>query len=672
MLIVAWSIYFIITVYLRSYHVGYVFYFIGFLSLALEYLFDFLGVKYDPYVLYFAGLVLGSLKLKDKVWTVLISLFYISLATLFIYQIDIKQEMLTALSILPLFLLTINLPTPKERFYLSVYLTTLIFLNFVSILIFQILNLLFPVYLIIDTISKFIQKKEEELENFRIKLRKNIEVEIQKEIETLEIKLQTAYKKLKEIFKLNSYTIREISIEEIAERVVKGLVDLGYTGVVVEMKKYAVLKKDGFFPNLKTYINEVFPSIENVTDAEDRRVVIIPLYVENEKLGVLAVYSKNEIGNEEIDYLITYAKSIATSIAKIDYFTQLIRLRDLIYTAVSSINIPLVVTNTAMTVEMANNAFLKFVKRDDVAHQNIIELLPILKKLNQPIQDIIHNKTSIQQTIEIPEGKGEKFLEIRVYPVISDEKVESLMFIIEDITEKIQMERQILHSEKLAVIGRLTAGISHEIKNPLAIISQAAFSLKRKISKSCDKEQVVNMNELIERIEKSTDRAKDIIDRLLNFSKPYYNKIENVNIKEVLKEAVKLAMFQTKKSDIKIHQYIKDGYIKGDKNSLIQLFINIIINSIEAISSSGEITIRANTNRKNGVVKVVIKDTGPGIPAELLDKIFEPFFTTKEKGTGLGLAVSYRIVKDHDGEIFVKSNDGQGTEFTVIFPMIEV
>lgn len=673
MLAVAWFFYLTITVYLKVFQPRYLFYFLAVISLLVGYTIQYKGLEYNPYILYFACLFFASINKDRKVEIPTAFVFYIFILFIYLYHYhsSIWQEILTAASILPLFYLTVFQFKDKERFYSTIYLICLILTNFFSNIAFEILNILAPVYMTVDAIQKVLNKRDKEIERFKINLKKNIETEIQREMERLEVKLQIAYKKLKEIFKLNSYTMKEISIDEIAARVVKGLADLGYTGAVLEIRKSSVLKKEGFFPNFRNYAEEVFNSVENVTEAEENKILIIPLDAEGERLGTLAVYSKNEIGNEEIDYLITYAKSIATSIAKIDYFTQLIKLRDLIYTAVDSINIPMVVTNTDLNIEITNTAFIKLINNDNITHQNIMELFPVLKKLSQHIKDVAENRTSMHQTINLLEGTTEKFFEIRVYPVISEEKVESLVFIIEDITEKIQMEKQILHSEKLAVIGRLTAGISHEIKNPLAIISQAAFSLKRKIVKNCEKEQIPNMNELIERIEKSTDRAKDIIDRLLNFSKPYYNKSEKINIRDVLKEAVKLAILQTERDDIKIHSYIEDAYVSGDKNSLIQVFINMIINSIEAIPSTGKITIKARPNKEKGTVKITIKDTGHGIPSEIIDKIFEPFFTTKEKGTGLGLAVSYKIVRDHGGEIFVKSEEGHGAEFTIILPMAE-
>ncbi|MCX7738004.1 MAG: ATP-binding protein [Hydrogenothermaceae bacterium] len=607
--------------------------------------------------------------IQDKKFIKLCLLIFYTLLTVSILYLheNTVQKVITSLSTVPLLYLAIKQSFLLPNIYIFTYCIVLMGASLLEIALFELLSLAIPVYILMNSINSIIHKKEEELENFKLKVRKSIESEIEREIEKLDIKLQLIQRKLKEIFKLNTYTIKEITIDEMADRVVKGLSDLGYTGSVLEIQKYEIVKKEGFFPNLKNYL-DLFPNIETVTELENKRLFIIPIFVEDERLGTLSVYSKSEVTKEEAEYLITYAMSIGTSIAKIDYFMQIIKLRELIYAAIESINIPLVITDANLNIEIANRAFLKFVGRESVKRENILNLNPELTTLKRNINNA---KIPIEEIITITRNRKEYIYDVRVYPVLSENKPESMVFIIEDITERKEMEKQILHSEKLAVIGRLTASISHEIKNPLAIISQSAFSLKRKIIRSCDKEHQDSLVEVLERIERSTNRAKDIIDRLLNFSKPYYSKIESVNLKEVLQEAINLSILQTQKNNVNVSSHLKDIQIKGDRNSLIQLFINIIVNGIEAINSTGKVTIRMHEDKKSKVAKVSIRDTGSGIPQDLLDKIFEPFFTTKDKGTGLGLAVSYRIVKEHRGEISVVSKEGKGTEFIVKLPLLE-
>lgn len=137
----------------------------------------------------------------------------------------------------------------------------------------------------------------------------------------------------------------------------------------------------------------------------------------------------------------------------------------------------------------------------------------------------------------------------------------------------------------------------------------------------------------------------------------------------MIEEAIKLSFLQAKRSDISISKRLSNAYIKGDRNALIQLFINILINAIESIEDKGSISIKAYKDKSKGLAVIKIRDTGVGIPSQYLDKIFEPFFTTKESGTGLGLAVVYRIVESHGGKIYVESEEGKGTEFTVELPL---
>lgn len=669
MLLVPWFTYFAVLLYLKNLRRENLYYLLPVLSLCLYYTLPYFNTAYNPYPVYFAGIVLANIQDRKPLIKLYLLIFYTLLTVVSILYLheNTVQKVITSLSTAPLLYLTLKQSFLLPNVYIFTYCIILMAASLLERDLFELLSLAIPVYALIDSINSAIHKKEEELENFKLKVRKSLESEVEREIEKLDIKLQLIQRKLKEIFKLNTYTIKEITIDEMADRVVKGLSDLGYTGSVLEIQKYEIIKKEGFFPNLKNYL-DLFPNVETVTEFEHKRLLIIPIFVEDERLGTLSVYSKSEMSKEEAEYLITYAMSIGTSIAKIDYFMQIIKLRELIYTAIESINIPLVITDTNLNIEIANRAFLKFVGRELVKRENILNLNPELTTLKGNI-DI--TKTPIEKIITITRNRKEYIYDVRVYPVLSENKAESMVFIIEDITERKEMEKQILHSEKLAVIGRLTASISHEIKNPLAIISQSAFSLKRKIIRNCSKGYQDSLVEVLERIERSTNRAKDIIDRLLNFSKPYYSKIESVNLKEVLQEAINLSILQTQKSNVKVSSYLKDIHIKGDRNSLIQLFINIVVNGIEAINSTGKVTIKMSEDKKSNVAKVSIRDTGSGIPQDILDKIFEPFFTTKDKGTGLGLAVSYRIVKEHRGEISVVSEEGKGTEFIVKLPLLE-
>ncbi|WP_297889103.1 ATP-binding protein [Sulfurihydrogenibium sp.] len=513
-------------------------------------------------------------------------------------------------------------------------------------------------------IVKYIEKIEEEKEVFKLNLAKTIDSEIKREYEKLELKLQTAYKKLKELFKLNSYIVKEISLDNMAEKVVEGLVNLGYSGSFIILNNGEIQKKEGFFPNYKIYINT---QISTVSVFEDNKVVLIPLIGENENMGMIGIYSSTPLTHEEIEFLMTYANTISTSIAKTNFLLEKIKLRDLVQKTIESIDIGIIVLNQKFEIELINNSAKNMLKKEDESG-DVFDTIRIFKDLEEDLKSIINHRKSFDIKLTVSENP-KKVWEIKAFPIVGqNNNVENIVLILEDITKKEEMENQILQSEKLAVIGRLVAGISHEVRNPLAIINQSAYSLKRKILKLL-KDNSAEYLEIIGRIERNVARANDIVERLLNFTKPYYSKVETVNIKEVIEESINLASLQAKRSNVNISKKLKDAYIKGDKNSLVQLFINLFINAIEAIEDSGNVDVKVLVNKKEKKVIIKVKDNGIGIPSQHLDKIFEPFFTTKEKGTGLGLSVSYRIVESHGGKIYVSSEEGKGTEFTIEFPL---
>ncbi len=237
---------------------------------------------------------------------------------------------------------------------------------------------------------------------------------------------------------------------------------------------------------------------------------------------------------------------------------------------------------------------------------------------------------------------------------------------IEKYEENLQRETQLQigQSEKLASIGRLAAGIAHEINNPLTSILNFAHLLRQK--KTNDKEDLNDLNIIID----ETNRVRKIVRELLDFARQSPAHEEDVNINQVLKQLIELIRKQKEFRRIRfIEKYDdKQQLFMADKNQIQQVFLNLILNSAESITGEG--TITAATHHLNDKFSITITDTGYGIKPHDLEKIFDPFFTTKPTGTGtgLGLSVSYGIVKQFGGEISCESKEGEGTNFTVTFP----
>ncbi len=236
-----------------------------------------------------------------------------------------------------------------------------------------------------------------------------------------------------------------------------------------------------------------------------------------------------------------------------------------------------------------------------------------------------------------------------------------------DLSSQRILEQQLLQSEKLASLGVMAGGIAHEIRNPLAICSSAAqFLMDEDIT-------VGHRRDCAAKIHDNINKASEIIENLLNFSRmvPGYDK-EPLALAELLREVLILVANQAKVKRVKIKSAIsaENCRVNGNAGLLQQLFINLLLNAIKAMPNGGLLQVKLDLIGSELVV--VVKDTGCGISESHLDKIFDPFFTTAPvgEGTGLGLTLCYSIVEQHHGTISVQSSVGQGSQFTIGFPVV--
>lgn len=256
---------------------------------------------------------------------------------------------------------------------------------------------------------------------------------------------------------------------------------------------------------------------------------------------------------------------------------------------------------------------------------------------------------------------------LSITPIYFGDKKIGYMGIESDMSEQKNLEQQIIQTEKLATIGQLAAGIAHEIGTPLNIISgNAEFVLLDM------KETDAGYREL-ETIIDQTKRMSVLMRQLLDFARPKVLSLQSTDVNKVLNEVLSFVQLQFKKQNIGIVTELGDGLpgVYGDPALLYQVFLNIIMNAFQAMSRDGSLAIRTRAFQAGKVEKLEIKisDSGEGIRPENLERIFNPFFTTKQpgKGTGLGLAVTRRIVQEHNGDIEIKSAPGKGTTVTITF-----
>jgi two-component system NtrC family sensor kinase len=242
----------------------------------------------------------------------------------------------------------------------------------------------------------------------------------------------------------------------------------------------------------------------------------------------------------------------------------------------------------------------------------------------------------------------------------------------EDVTARVEAIHAIGRAEKLAAVGRLAAGVVHEINNPLATIAACAEALEQRVTEGVfgDDVAVEDLNEYLGLIKSEAFRCKSITNGLLDFSRMRTVDRRPLNVSETLESSANLLSHQKRGVGIDINVDIHEQLqmVHADGGQIQQAIIALGANAIDAMPNGGTLTLRA-FNQANSVV-VEIEDTGVGISPENLSKIFEPFFTTKEvgRGTGLGLAVCYGIVTDHNGRLSVRSTAGTGTTFTILLP----
>ncbi|HYR42110.1 MAG TPA: ATP-binding protein [Terriglobia bacterium] len=240
------------------------------------------------------------------------------------------------------------------------------------------------------------------------------------------------------------------------------------------------------------------------------------------------------------------------------------------------------------------------------------------------------------------------------------------LIIIDNITDRIRLEDQLIQNEKLTSIGLLAAGVAHEVNTPLAVISSYSQMLRKEISPEDSRYK------LLEKITKQTFRASEIVNNLLNFSRTNATEFAEMDIHQVITDTLSLLEHQFKGARIRMERELRAEYpiAFGNAGKLQQVFLNLFVNARDAMPEGGE--LRVLTDNVDSKIEIIVQDTGIGISRENIKKIYDPFFTTKTagKGTGLGLSVSYGIVREHGGNISVDSKPGAGTSFKLELPLV--
>jgi signal transduction histidine kinase len=241
-----------------------------------------------------------------------------------------------------------------------------------------------------------------------------------------------------------------------------------------------------------------------------------------------------------------------------------------------------------------------------------------------------------------------------------------------------ETQAQLVQAGKMAAIGELAAGVAHELNNPLGgILGYCQFALEKitkRPLKELTGEDISTYTQYLKDIEQQSQRCKAIIQSLLKFSRASLKQdFEPLDVNSILKETFAFVKHQLEKYKVRLEQVLSAALppVAGHASQLQQVFTNLILNAIQAMPHGGKLTVLTTISEDKKALEISFADTGEGVSPRHLSKIFEPFFTTKKvgQGTGLGLSVSYGIVKDHGGDIRVRSTEGEGSTFTVILPL---
>ncbi len=294
-----------------------------------------------------------------------------------------------------------------------------------------------------------------------------------------------------------------------------------------------------------------------------------------------------------------------------------------------------------------------------------------------PVELALHGERVETSLVSVRDGHDTRYIDITANPIKDEfgEKTRALVFM-RDVTLKRVQEMQLIQTEKMSSIGVLATGVAHEINNPLTSVAGYAEALLRRFRDEPTLAMDSRLNEFpkyLEVIVREAYHCKGIIGSLLNFGRKSDGLNYRVNLNDLLSETIELIKHQPNYGDMVVVAGLDENIpdILGDPASLRQVFMNLLINACHAIKAGGRVELVSTYAEQEHAVIIQVRDTGCGIAHEIIDRIWDPFFTTKDvgKGIGLGLALSYNIVKSHGGEISVKSSQGEGSQFTVRLPV---
>ena len=410
----------------------------------------------------------------------------------------------------------------------------------------------------------------------------------------------------------------------------------------------------------------------------------IPCHARQKTIAFLGLGKTMEgdfLTSEDVELLETLAGYIAIAIQNARLYASLEqkvveyeRLKDFNENIVESINVGVLAVDLQDRIESWNSQMeVMYAKpRWQVVGRPLNEVLPaaFVEEFYRVRQNPgIHNLYKFR--LATPTGEW-RIVNVAIAPLVTRKfNVVGRLVIMDDITERIELEVQLTQADKLSSIGLLAAGVAHEVNTPLAVISSYTQMLAKQLQTDPQKAG------LLDKITKQTFRASEIVNNLLNFSRTTGTEFAEISLNKVIGDTLALLEHQFKVAHVQVRTDLYENLppIQGSAGRLQQVFLNLFLNAKDAMAANGGVL---NVTTQNGeFVSVSVSDSGSGIAQENIHRIYDPFFTTKttpaegqNRGTGLGLSVSYGIIQEHAGHIRVESRPGEGTTFTLDFPMV--
>ncbi|MGB9236750.1 MAG: ATP-binding protein [Terriglobales bacterium] len=409
----------------------------------------------------------------------------------------------------------------------------------------------------------------------------------------------------------------------------------------------------------------------------------IPCHARQKTIAFLGLGKTMEgdfLSSEDVELLETLAGYIGIAIQNGRLYasleqkvTEYERLKDFNENIVESINVGVLAVDLQDRIDSWNSQMevMYAQPRWQVVGRSLSEVFPasFVEEFYRVRQNPgIHNLYKFR--LPTPTGES-RIVNVAIAPLVTRKfSVVGRLVIMDDITERVELEVQLTQADKLSSIGLLAAGVAHEVNTPLAVISSYTQMLAKQLQSDPQKASV------LEKITKQTFRASEIVNNLLNFSRTTGAEFAEISLNKVVADTLALLDHQFKVAHVEVQAELSESLpsIQGNAGRLQQVFLNLFLNAKDAMAGGGVLNV-ATLNGES--VSVRVSDTGSGIAQEHIHRIYDPFFTTKtsptegqNRGTGLGLSVSYGIIQEHAGNIRVESRAGEGTTFTLDFPLI--